>query len=48
VIDKGFIQAGTWQTIQYHVPAGSHPTLVYRLFTGSKVMSGKILPLREE
>jgi hypothetical protein len=48
VIDKGFIQAGTWQTIQYHVPAGTHPTLVYQLFTGSKVMSGKILPLRKE
>jgi hypothetical protein len=48
VIDKGHIQAGTWQTIQYHVPAGSHPTLVYRLFTGSKVVSGKILPMRKD
>jgi hypothetical protein len=48
VIDKGHIQAGTWQTIQYHVPAGTYSTLVYRLITGSKVMSGKILPMSKE
>jgi hypothetical protein len=48
VIDKGFIQAGTWQTIQYHVPAEKHPTLIYRLFTGSKAVSGKVLPERFE
>jgi hypothetical protein len=48
VIDRGYIQAQTWQTIQYHVPVGSRPVLVYRLLTGTHAVSGKILPHHEE
>ena len=47
-IDRGYIQAQTWQTIQYHVPPGTRPVLVYRLLTGMRTVSGKILPHRGE